>query len=83
MPTAPPCPNFLERQGCAASNTFVERETDDCFVILCRTCRGRNIFPKTNAEGRGRYEGHLRQQAIKHAKEEELRRKREYSNAGR
>jgi hypothetical protein len=78
----PPCPNFIERQGCAQSDTFVEKETDKYFTIRCRTCRAINIFPKTNEEGRGRYEGGLRQQAIKHAKEEELRRKRTYSNAG-
>jgi len=82
MPSAPPCPQFLERR-CAASNTFVEKETDDCFVILCRTCGCRNIWPKDNAEGKGRYEGGLRQQAIKNAKEEELRRKRQYSLPGR
>ena len=76
---APICPNFAERAGCDASNTFVERETDDAFVIRCRTCRGVNIWPKKNADNKGRYEADLKKQLLDREKEEHFRRKREYS----
>jgi hypothetical protein len=82
MPDAPPCPNALERI-CSRSDTFVERETDDSFVIRCRTCYGINIFPKDKAEQGGRYEAELKRQLLQRQKEEHFRRTREYSNAGR
>jgi hypothetical protein len=76
---APICPNFAERAGCEASNTFVENETDEAFVIRCRTCRGINVWPKKNAEGKGRYEAGLKKELLDRQKEEFFRRKREYS----
>lgn len=82
MPDAPPCPNFVERAGCAMSNTFVARETDDSFVIKCRTCGGLNIFPKSRAEKAGKYEADLKRQLLKQQAEDHFRRQREYSLPG-
>lgn len=82
MPDAPACPNFLERVGCAMSNTFVARETDDSFVIKCRTCGGLNIWPKKNADAKGKYEADLKRQLLERQKEEHFRRTRQYSLPG-
>jgi hypothetical protein len=76
---APICPNFVERAGCEASNTYVERETDEAFVIRCRTCKGINVWPKERAEGKGRYDAALKKQLLKQQEEEATRRKRVYS----
>lgn len=76
----PPCPNSLEGQyRCAASDTFVERETENAFVIRCRTCRGINIWPHEKDENKGRYEAKLKLEAVRNQRMEEIRRKREYS----
>jgi hypothetical protein len=77
----PTCPNFLEHR-CPQSNTFVESERQNCFVIKCRTCGCRNIWPCDTEDKRGRYEGALRQQLQQRQLEESLRRKKAYSLPG-
>lgn len=67
----PPCPNFLER-SCAQSEVFVAKETEDAFVLACRTCKGINVWPKDKAENKGRYEAGLARQA-QSASEEKIR----------
>jgi hypothetical protein len=79
---APPCANFLSG-SCERSDTIVEAERGNCFVILCRTCSGRNIWPVDNEEKKGKYESELKRQLIEREKEEAFRRKRAYSGAGR
>lgn len=80
----PPCANNLESTGiCARSDTFVSRETNEVFVITCRTCRGVNVWPKSKDENKGRYEAKLKLDADRNRLEEEIRRKREYSYKGR
>jgi hypothetical protein len=78
---APPCPNF-PRDGCSQSNTFVSRETDDAYVIQCRTCKAINVWPKDKAEKAGKYEADLKRQLLKNQAEEQFRRKRQYSLPG-
>lgn len=79
----PVCPNSIEGQvRCARSDTFVEREKDDCFVIRCRTCRTVNIWPKEKDEKRGRYEAGLRKNMMEQQRIEAERRKKEYSFGG-
>jgi hypothetical protein len=65
----PRCANNLEGH-CPKSDTYVSRETDTTFAIVCKTCKGINIFPKDNADGRGKYDAFLK-------KEMELRQARE------
>jgi len=81
MPDAPPCPNALERR-CAKSDTYVEAEKPDAFVIRCRTCGGRNIWPLDRVEKRGKYEAELKRQLLQRQKEEFFRRQKTYSLPG-
>ena len=84
MADIPQCANNLESTGiCARSDTYVSRETDDAFVITCRTCKGINVWPKAKDEKKGRYEAKLKLDADRSRLEEEIRRKREYSIGGR
>ena len=66
MPQVPRCANNLEGV-CPRSDTFVESERLNCFIIKCRTCRGINIFPKENEENAGRYQAFLKAQAARTA----------------
>lgn len=66
MPSVPPCPNFLEGT-CPRSDTVVEAERHECFVIKCRTCRSLNIFPRDKEEKRGRYDNFLKHKAAREA----------------
>lgn len=59
MPDIPKCPNFLEGK-CERSDTFVEAERQNCFVIRCRTCKTINVWPFDNEDNKGRYEAFLR-----------------------
>jgi hypothetical protein len=79
---APPCANALAG-SCERSDTFVEAERNDCFVIRCRTCQGINVWPCDKSENKGKYESELKRQLIEREKEEAFRRKRAYSGAGR
>jgi hypothetical protein len=74
----PVCPNHTDGR-CPRSDTFVEREKDDCFVIRCRTCGVPNVWPKDRTERQGRHEAKLRQNMLDEQKEQALRRKRAYS----
>jgi hypothetical protein len=68
VPDIPRCANNL--QGvCPRSQTFVEAERHNCFVIKCKTCGGINIFPREEEENRGRYDAFLRRQAARTAQE--------------
>jgi hypothetical protein len=76
----PQCANNQEGTHlCARSDTFIEREKDDAFVIRCRTCKGLNIWPKSRDENRGRYEAKMRQADLQRKQEEATRRQRTYS----
>jgi hypothetical protein len=58
----PTCPNFKEGR-CERSEVFVGKETDDGFILCCRTCGCKNFWPKDKAENRGRYEAFLSRKA--------------------
>ena len=77
----PVCPNHTDGV-CPRSDTFVEREKDDAFVIRCRTCKGLNIWPKSRDESKGRYEAKLKLDAVRNQRMEEIRRKRAFSDLG-
>ena len=62
----PVCANHLEGV-CPRSDTFVEGERHNCFVIKCRTCKGVNIFPREKEENRGRYDAFLKHRAAREA----------------
>jgi len=66
----PQCPNSIEGQyRCAKSDVYVSKETDDAFVIRCRTCGTINIFPKSRDEKKGRYEARLKLDALRNQRE--------------
>ena len=76
MPEIPKCANHLQG-SCERSDTFVEAERQDCFVIKCRTCKGVNIWPFDKREKRGKFEAFLKHQAAR-----EAQRKHESSRPG-
>jgi hypothetical protein len=55
----PVCGNFLNG-SCERSDTHVSQETDEVFVIYCRTCKSVNVFPKDRSEGAARYQNFLK-----------------------
>jgi hypothetical protein len=67
---------------CPRSNTYIAQNTETFLLIICRTCGGRNVWPKPKAEARGRYEAGLMAEAREQKAEEENRRKRSYSFGG-
>ena len=58
----PVCGNFLSG-ACEKSNVFVSRETDEVFVITCKTCGGVNVWPKDRTEGAAKYQNFLKHKA--------------------
>ena len=66
MPEYPVCPNFKEGT-CSQSEVFIMKETDDAFIFACRTCHGMNCWPKSDAEGAGKYQAFLRHRAAREA----------------
>jgi hypothetical protein len=66
MPQVPPCANHLEGV-CPRSDTYVEGERHECFVIKCRTCKGINIFPREKEEARGKFDAFMKHQAAREA----------------
>lgn len=56
----PPCPNFREG-SCPQSNVYVAKETDNAFVLACRTCDGVNVWPKDRDERSAKYQAFLKQ----------------------
>jgi hypothetical protein len=67
MPEIPSCPNAKEGT-CPRSDTFVEGERHNCFVIRCRTCKSINVWPFDNEDNKGRYEAFLRRKMEQEAK---------------
>lgn len=40
----PPCANFTAGT-CERSDTIVQSEKNNCFIIYCRTCKSFNVWP--------------------------------------
>ena len=78
MPELPKCQNFVEGT-CERSDVYISKETDDAFVFACRTCKSINVWPKSKAEGAGKYESFLKHKAAREAQERAERMKRVYS----
>lgn len=66
MPQIPQCANHLQG-SCERSDTYVEAERNNCFVIRCRTCKGVNVWPFDKEENLGRYTAFLKHQAAREA----------------
>jgi hypothetical protein len=77
----PKCANNLAGT-CERSDTIVEAEKQNCFVIRCRTCKGINIWPRDDQERHDKYQGFLMKMAKQEQKNKLLERKREYSFGG-
>ena len=77
----PPCANALEGV-CPRSDTYISSEKDDCFVIICRTCSGINIFPKSKDEAKGRYEAGLKREALKQQALDAVKRQKAFNIGG-
>jgi hypothetical protein len=58
----PPCPNYREG-SCERSDVIVSKETDNAFVIYCKTCKSINVFPKDRDEKSAKYQLFLKKQA--------------------
>ncbi len=58
----PTCGNFLAG-SCERSSVYVSKETDNAFVITCKTCSGINVFPKDRDENHAKYQIFLKKQA--------------------
>ena len=78
MPDIPKCGNFLAG-SCERSDTYVEAERHDAFVIRCRTCKGVNIWPHDQSERAARYQAFLKRKADEEQLQRASERKREYS----
>lgn len=80
----PPCPNFLEG-SCPQSEVFVGKETDSAFILACRTCGGKNIWPKDRDDNAARYQTFLKKQADMEARRRAIERAPAYNfdNVGR
>lgn len=77
----PGCMNAKEG-SCPKSDTFVSKETDTEFVILCRTCRSVNVWPKSIPEQSGRYQSFLKHKAAREAQERYESMRKEFSFGG-
>jgi hypothetical protein len=80
----PTCPNFLEG-SCPRSEVCVSKETDNAFVITCRTCSCVNVFPKDRDERAAKYQVFLKKQADMEQRRQAMERAPAYSisSAGR
>lgn len=80
----PVCANSLDGPWakCPNSEQFIERETDEGYMLRCRTCRGGSYWPKDKAENRGRYQAGLAVEARRQREEDEQKRVRTYSFGG-
>lgn len=77
----PPCANFREGT-CERSQTFVAKETDDAYVIGCRTCKSINVFPKDLAEKSAKYSAFLKMKSGEKQAFKVKEHKQEYSIPG-
>lgn len=78
----PVCAEFLEKR-CPMSNTCVAQETDQVYVILCRTCGSKNIWPKDREEKHAKYQAFLKQQHDNYQQAEAMKRAPAYSISSR
>jgi hypothetical protein len=76
----PECINARNKDWkCPKSNTYIAQDDEKFYLIICRTCGGRQCIPKEKAENAGRYEAGLRAEARRQELENESKRQRAYS----
>ena len=74
MADLPSCFNF-RRGTCERSDMTISEERDDCWVLLCRTCKSIQVSSKPDQTARARYRVQLeRYESIRRAREERGRR---------